>query len=400
MGYQESLVRVSGETEAKKLAEKLNRWLVDPAEVVMAKEDIDLYHGKKLKAGTMCLYIVGERSEQRGSKFIPIEDTIDENGEVFTRLEKIKTDWLDEVREKGSPFGQEENQMIESSEDRIQLEAEARQLVKDWDAAVAALDFGDYEALDEAKERIQNFPLGYLDVDEGEGSVKLAEGIDRIVEADQSVASLTDEIKDVNNDIQKQTDETSRKDETMAEKTNQDRNGVFITVPARISAKQESVRPFDIPGKGEDGQPLKLAEITLPKGTEVGGQDVSYYKFTVTDKQLDPGGQKYPSTHSILLPEQNNKTGADWNVKLQRDFGGYDSGNNWVPDIKEVECTTKELQTSMQEQYERYKNYRKEQQAEKNAGEKAPSLSNEAKDAREASGELGSKEPSAPEPAR
>lgn len=183
----------------------------------------------------------------------------------------------------------------------------------------------------------------------------------------------------------------------MAGQAKQDRNGVFITIPTKIAANQESVRRYEVPGKdGED--PLKLAEVTLPMGTEVNGKDVSFYKFSIRETQLNPGGQKYPSTHSILQPEVNNKTGEAWNIKLNAPNTKNEAGE-WVPKGEPVNCTTRELETAMKEQYESYKDYRKEREAERNP-EKNASLSSEAKDMWEASGELGGQEPLKAGPAR
>lgn len=185
----------------------------------------------------------------------------------------------------------------------------------------------------------------------------------------------------------------------MEETVNQDRNAVFVTIPAKVSADQESVRSFWVQNDDPQRPQLKLAEITLPKGTEINGQDASYYKLVVRDFQVDPGGQKYPSTHSLQLLDHNRETGEQWNLTLKRDFGQYDADKNWVPDEKEIKCTSRDLQEAMKAQYENYKQYRQERQAEREA-DKGVSLNNEAKDMRDASGELGSQEPSKGAPTR
>lgn len=142
-----------------------------------------------------------------------------------------------------------------------------------------------------------------------------------------------------------------------------ERNGVFITIPAKIGTAQESVRRFEVRDK-DSGEPRKLAEITLPYGTQVGGEDVSYYKTIISQGQLDPAGQRYPTTHSVLLPETNFKTGEDWQVKLTRDFGSRDENGTWVPDVDEKVITSREFQTAMREQYAGYKARRQEKAKE------------------------------------
>lgn len=177
----------------------------------------------------------------------------------------------------------------------------------------------------------------------------------------------------------------------------QDHDGVFITLPSKVSARQDSVRPFEYTDP-ETGETRRLAEVVLPRGTEISGQDASFYKFVVSQKQVDPGGQKYKNTHSILQPSISNSTGEPWTVSLSRDYGEHDENGDWVPDVKEIRCTSQELKDAAREQYESYKAYKAQQ---REAAEKdAPSLKNEAKEAKEASGKLAADAPSpeAPEP--
>lgn len=176
------------------------------------------------------------------------------------------------------------------------------------------------------------------------------------------------EAEGLGNDIQTSRTEEKEMAESRVENSNE-RHGVFITIPAKISATQESVRRFEVPGK-DGGDPVRLAEITLPYGTQVNGEDVSYYKTVVSANQLDPAGQRYPTTHSVLLPETNLKTGEDWQVKLTRDFGGRDDSGTWVPDIDEKIITPKEFQVAMKEQYESYKAHRQEKSQERGSEQK------------------------------
>lgn len=233
----------------------------------------------------------------------------------------------------------------------VELEqiVEAYELASDWN---------DSAALANLRKQITALPQGLIEMDET--------GYPRII---------------ANNKVEKENPMTNEVNEKK-------QGGIFITVPAKISASQESVRFYEVPGQGKDGTPLKLAEVTLPKGTRIGGEDASYYKFSVTANQLDPGGQKFPSTHSVLLPETNSKTSESWNVKLHRDFGKFDGDKNWVSDLKTINCSTKELQVSCKEQYQAYKAYR-EKQIQTNEQAQASSLTSEAKDARSAANKLG-----------
>lgn len=170
---------------------------------------------------------------------------------------------------------------------------------------------------------------------------------------------------------------------------NESRNGVFITIPAKISSKQESVRHFEVPDP-EGGDPTKLVEVTLPYGTTAFGHDVSFYRTTILASQLDPAGQHYASTHSILLPETNLKTGEPWVVKLSRDFGSYGEDGTWNPDVKEISVTSLDFREIMKDQYENYKQYRREHgTAAKEQSQDGADLIAAANEARESAEDLG-----------
>ena len=127
-------------------------------------------------------------------------------------------------------------------------------------------------------------------------------------------------------------------------------NGVFIRVPAYLSEGRSSVHTFEI--NNDQGDVKRLADVTLPAGTKIGDNDVSFYSFVVTEKHLDPGGQQPPSglpssaRRNILLPAVNNKTGEPWKVRLTRNFQA-DNGDY----IKNTaECTSTELRDACQAQ--------------------------------------------------
>lgn len=136
--------------------------------------------------------------------------------------------------------------------------------------------------------------------------------------------------------------------------------GVFVTVPAKIGEDRESVRFWEYMDP-RFGSMRKMAEITLPRGTEHNGTDLSYYRFSITENQLDPGGQKYESTHSILLPSENSKQDP-WMVNLSRDFGHWleskDGKRQWIEDRKTYALSSVELREVCRSQYEHYKNNR------------------------------------------
>lgn len=136
--------------------------------------------------------------------------------------------------------------------------------------------------------------------------------------------------------------------------------GVFVTVPAVIGRDRETGEPIQsvrrfayIDGEGNQKE---LASVTLPKGSVVGGKDVSFHEIVVPSYAVDPGGQRYPRTHSIRFPEAN-RAGEPWNVTLTRDFGHYGPAG-WEPDKRAVRCTSAELRDAMRAQYEGYKAYR------------------------------------------
>ena len=143
-------------------------------------------------------------------------------------------------------------------------------------------------------------------------------------------------------------------------------NNVYVVVPSKISKNTESIRYFESKDK-KTGESIKMANVTLPKGTNHDGMDLSYYQFTVKATQVDPGGQKYESTHSIRFPERNSY-GDPWTVDLRRDFGFHEpKSQNWISNVSEHRMTSKELKTVCREQYDHYIKYRSRSQNIQNA---------------------------------
>lgn len=142
-------------------------------------------------------------------------------------------------------------------------------------------------------------------------------------------------------------------------------NGVFLTIPDKITSKSQSIRwMYDnngVPVLSDDG--IALAEVTLPRGTQVRGEDVSFYRFTIRKTQLDPGGQRFLRTHSILLPRINQATGDEWQVTLTRNWWRKDqSGTPVVERTRKVVCTSSELRQALRESYRNYLKWRDEKE--------------------------------------
>lgn len=131
-------------------------------------------------------------------------------------------------------------------------------------------------------------------------------------------------------------------------------DAVFLTIPNKVSHSQESVRCF----LSKDGTPL--VEVTLPCGTSLKGKDVSFFTFVVRQTQLDPGGKRFYSTHSVILPKTNRETGEPWKVTLKKDIGHKDDDGKFIVDAtKKHVCTSAELSVALRESYESYKEYRR-----------------------------------------
>lgn len=149
-----------------------------------------------------------------------------------------------------------------------------------------------------------------------------------------------------------------------------DRNSVFAVVPAKVGRDRESVRFFDVPK--EDGSSKALAEVTLPHGTKVGGQDASFYRFVVSAAQIDAGGRDSAFSHSVLLPERNRMTGEPWKVMLTRDFGARDRNGVWQADKRSIVCTSTELRESCKEQYREYRARQQQRRMERPGAPQRP----------------------------
>lgn len=141
----------------------------------------------------------------------------------------------------------------------------------------------------------------------------------------------------------------------------QDRNSVFVVVPAKIGRDKDSVRYFDVPQ--EDGSVKPLAEVTLPFGTKIGGQDASFYRFVVSANQIDAGGRSGTRSHSILLPDNNRTTGDPWKITLTRDFGARDANGAWQSDKRTITATSAELRECCKAQYHAYRERVQQQMA-------------------------------------
>lgn len=127
----------------------------------------------------------------------------------------------------------------------------------------------------------------------------------------------------------------------------------WLTVP------EGCVRGYTV--QMENGEPLQLAEVTLPKGfTDTAGNDLSYFRFTVRDYQVDPGkSRKSEKSHTIRIPQVSNKTGEEWNIKMYKETGHYEDPENkqgWVTDERlEYECTSKQLDAAVKARTQAYK---------------------------------------------
>lgn len=143
----------------------------------------------------------------------------------------------------------------------------------------------------------------------------------------------------------------------MTEHTNesaQQNNTIYIIVPAKIGKETPSIKPWQYTHEGKERE---MVEVTLPYGTVIDGEDVSFYKFSVPKFQLDPGGQKYPYTHSIRQ-NADKETGEYYPLQLERDFGQYDADQVWQPDVKKVTVSPEVLRDTLKEQYMQYKQTR------------------------------------------
>lgn len=149
-----------------------------------------------------------------------------------------------------------------------------------------------------------------------------------------------------------------------------ERNSVFVVVPAKIGRDKESVRYFDVPQ--EDGSLKPLAEVTLPFGTKVGGQDASFYRFVVSANQIDAGGRGGTRSHSILLPDHNRTTGDPWKITLTRDFGARDANGAWQPDKRTITATSAELRECCKAQYHAYRERVQQQTARRESHRQQP----------------------------
>lgn len=143
-------------------------------------------------------------------------------------------------------------------------------------------------------------------------------------------------------------------------------NNLFLTIPANVGSKDKptpSVEYFinDKVLDKKTGKPKMLAEVTLPKGTEVNGKDVSYYTMLVDAAQVDPGkdGQKYPSTHSILVSVKNPK-GEDYTLTLKKTHRKQDpETGKWATVVDDkIKVPSVEIKEALDRQYESYKEYR------------------------------------------
>lgn len=149
-----------------------------------------------------------------------------------------------------------------------------------------------------------------------------------------------------------------------------DRNSVFVVVPAKIGRDKDSVRYFDVPQ--EDGSVKPLAEVTLPFGTNIGGQDASFYRFVVSANQIDAGGRSGSRSHSILLPDHNRTTGDPWKITLTRDFGARDANGAWQPDKRTITATSAELRECCKAQYHAYRERVQQQAARRESHRQQP----------------------------
>ncbi len=171
------------------------------------------------------------------------------------------------------------------------------------------------------------------------------------------------------------------------------RENIYLNVPSKYAKGKESIDMWDFPDEKNHKQ--KLATVTLPKGTELpDGTDVSYFKFVVHQGQVDPAGQKYPNVHSIRFPKENSD-GEPWNISLSKQDRVKD-GDDWIDgDKHEAKCTSVELQAALKEQYTKYKEYKEQQKGvdkAQDSDKSKPSLSEESKDAKRASKDLGTSE--------
>jgi hypothetical protein len=144
----------------------------------------------------------------------------------------------------------------------------------------------------------------------------------------------------------------------MSEVATEKRAAVFVTVPSRIGKDRSSLREWSLTTEG--GKTRDMVDCTLPHGTTLNGEDLSFYKFTVPAFCVDPGGQKYANTHSIVF-SPDKETGEFYNVTLSRDFGAHNQNGEWLKDVKKVEVSPAELSAALKAQYVEYKKFRAEQ---------------------------------------